>query len=66
MEWKKYKYIFETENDTLLESNDLSEMGSFINDIVGENNGELILTNVHESMSYITFRFLGYTFMIRK
>lgn len=59
-DWKKY--IFENEHETLYETDDFSEMKNYISDFTDE----LTLSNMYESMNYITLHFYGYNLMIKK
>lgn len=59
-EWKKY--IFESEEKTLFETDNYNEMYDFINNF----SDELIFINVYESMNYHTMHFAGYNLMIKK
>lgn len=65
MEWKKYKYIFENEHETLFETNILAEMHEYI-EYFQETRDELIFQNIYETMSYVVIHFAGYTLMILK
>ena len=59
-DWKKY--IFENEHKTLYETDDFSEMKNYISDFTDE----LTLSDMYESMNYITLHFYGYNLMIKK
>lgn len=59
-DWKKY--IFENEHETLYETDDFSEMKNYISNFANE----LTLSDMYESMNYITLHFYGYYLMIKK
>jgi hypothetical protein len=59
-DWKKY--IFENEHKTLYETDDFSEMKNYISNFTDE----LTLSDMYESMNYITLHFYGYNLMIKK
>lgn len=59
-EWKKY--IFESEEKTLFETDNYNEMYDFINNF----SDELIFINIYDSMNFHTVHFAGYNLMIKK
>ena len=59
-EWKKY--IFESEEKTLFETDNYNEMYNFINNF----SDELIFINIYDSMNFHTVHFAGYNLMIKK
>ena len=55
-------YIFENEHETLFETNDFSEMKSYLYHF----SDTLEFSDMYESMNYITIHFYGYNLMIKK
>ena len=58
--WKRF--IFESTEKTLYETDDFSEMKNYISNFTDE----LTLSDMYESMNYITLHFYGYNLMIKK
>ena len=59
-EWKKY--IFESEEKTLFETDNYNKMYDFINNFTDE----LIFINIYDSMNFHVIHFAGYNLMIKK
>lgn len=59
-DWKKY--IFESGEKTLFETDNIQEIYDYINVFTDK----LIFINIYESMNYYTIHFAGYNLMIKK
>lgn len=59
---KPKRFIFESTEKTLYETNDISDMCNFINC----NYPELIQRGIMHTANYIHILYVGYTFMIHK
>ena len=59
---KPKRFIFESTEKTLYETNDISDMCNFIN----HNYPELIQREIMHTTNYIHILYVGYTLMIRK
>ena len=59
-DWKRY--IFESGEKTLFETDNIQEIYDYINVFTDK----LVFINIYESMNYYTIHFAGYNLMIKK